>query len=40
VLELDLVYQALQNIVNYHTGKLHLLHVPWARLYSPDFHAT
>jgi len=40
VLGLDLVFETMQNIVNYHTGKPYLQHVPWERLYSPDLHTT
>jgi hypothetical protein len=36
----DLIFQTMQNIVNYHTGKPYLQHVPWERLFSPDFHAS
>ena len=37
VLGFDLVYQTMRNIVNYHLGKPYLGHVPWERLYSPDY---
>ena len=40
VLGFDLVYQTMQNILNYHTGKPYLQHVPWERLFSPDLHAS
>ncbi len=40
VLGFDLVLQTMQNILNYHTGKPYLLHVPWERLFSPDLHAS
>jgi hypothetical protein len=40
VLGLDLIYQTMQNIVNYHTGKPYLQHVPWERLFSPDLHTS
>jgi len=40
VLGFDLVCQTMQNILNYHTGKPYLKHVPWERLFSPDFNAT
>jgi hypothetical protein len=34
----DLIYQTLQNIVNFHAGKPYLQHVPWEKLFSPDLH--
>jgi hypothetical protein len=40
ILGFDLIYQTIRNIVNYHMGKPYLQHVPWERLYSPDFHAS
>jgi len=40
VLGFDLIFQTMQNIVNYHTGKPYLQHIPWERLFSPDFHAS
>ena len=40
VLGFDLVFQTMQNILNYHTGKPYLQHVPWERLFSPDLHAS
>jgi hypothetical protein len=40
VLGLDLVYQTLRNIVNFHSGKPYLQHVPWEKLYSPDLHTS
>lgn len=40
VLGFDLIYQTISNIVNYHSGKPYLQHVPWERLYSPDLHAS
>jgi len=40
VLGFDLIFQTMQNIVNYHTGKPYLQHVPWERLFSPDLHTS
>jgi hypothetical protein len=40
VLGFDLIYQTMRNIVNYHTGKPYLQHVPWERLFSPDLHTS
>ena len=40
VLGFELVLQTMQNILNYHTGKPYLQHVPWERLFSPDLHAS
>ena len=40
VLGFDLIFRTMQNIVNYHTGQPYLQHVPWERLFSPDFHAS
>jgi len=40
ILGFDLVCQAAQNIVNYHSGKPYLRHVPWERLFSPDLNAS
>ncbi len=40
ILGFDLIYQTLQNIVNFHAGKPYLQHVPWERLYSPDLHTS
>jgi len=40
VLGFDLVFRTMQNILNYHTGKPYLQHVPWERLFSPDLHAS
>jgi hypothetical protein len=34
----DLVFQTMQNILSYHTGKPYMQHVPWERLFSPDLH--
>jgi uncharacterized protein YukE len=36
----DLIFQTMQNIVNYHMGKPYLQHVPWEKLFSPDLHAS
>jgi len=40
ILGFDLVCQAAQNIVNYHSGKPYLRHVPWERLFPPDLSAS
>jgi hypothetical protein len=40
VLGFDLVCQAMRNILNYHMGKPYLRHVPWERLFSPDYNAS
>jgi len=40
VLGFDLIYQTFRNIVNYHTGKTYLDHIPWERLFSPDLHTS
>jgi len=40
VLGFDLICQTMRNILNYHTGKPYLKHVPWERLFSPDFNAS
>ena len=40
VLGFDLVYQTMRNIVNYHMGKPYLDHIPWERLYSPDYNPS
>jgi len=40
VLGFDLIFQTMQNVVNYHTGKPYLQHVQWERLFSPDLHAS
>jgi len=40
VLGFDLICKAMQNILNYHMGKPYLQHVPWERLFSPDYNAS